>query len=170
MTDQFLGEIRVFPSRGVPNGWMACNGQLLNIQQNTALFSLLGTTYGGDGKTTFALPNMSGAVPMHPGNYHYLGETGGSDSVALLPSEMPNHVHLMTTSYSRGEAYSPGGEQLARSQGLAIYAEWTPPADVEALDPRALGVTGGGLPHNNLQPYLTLNFCIATQGVYPSRG
>jgi microcystin-dependent protein len=167
--DQFLGEIRIFPSRGVPSGWMACNGQLLDIKQNTALFSLLGTYYGGDGKTTFGLPDMRGAVPMHTSDNYVLGESGGSDNITLLESEMPNHVHLIATSYSTGTDYSPAGEQLARAQGLAMYAMWTPPAVNEALDQRAVAATGGNQPHNNLQPYLTLNFCIAVQGIYPSR-
>jgi microcystin-dependent protein len=168
MSDQYLAEIRIFPSRGVPSDWMACNGQLLNISDNTALFSLLGTTYGGDGKTTFALPDMRGAVPMHPSDNRVLGEKGGSDTITLLESEMPNHVHLMTTSFSR-YAYSPADQQLGRGQGLAMYAMWTPPAVTEALAPNAVGIAGGSQPHNNLQPYLTLNFCIAVKGIYPSR-
>ena len=135
MADPFVAEIRIFPFNFAPKGWAFCNGQLLPISQNTALFSLLGTTYGGDGKSTFALPNLEGNAPMHPGqgqglSLRDLGETGGAENITLLVSEIPIHPHTL-------EAFA------------------TP--------------AGGDLPHNNMQPYLTLSFCIALQGVFPPR-
>ncbi len=172
MADPFVAEIRIFPFNFAPTGWAFCNGQLLPLSQNTALFSLLGTTYGGDGKSTFALPDLEGRVPMHPGqgpglSLHDLGESSGSDTVTLLDSETPFHTHPMQASNQPGEDPAPGGESLARSVGASLYQ--SSPGVPVALDPGALGPAGSSLPHNNLMPYLTLNFCIALQGVYPPR-
>lgn len=172
MSDQFVAEIRIFPFNFAPTGWALCNGQLMPISQNTALFSLLGTTYGGDGKSTFALPDLQGAAPMHPGqgpglSLHDLGESGGSDAITLLESEIPAHTHALMASSQPGEDPSPVGETLGRSVGASLYQTITNP--LVALDPGAVGPAGGSLPHNNLMPYLTLNFCIAVQGVFPPR-
>jgi microcystin-dependent protein len=170
--DPFVAEIRIFPFNFAPTGWAFCNGQLMPISQNTALFSLLGTTYGGDGKSTFALPDMQGNAPMHPGqgpglSLHDLGETGGSETVTLLESEIPVHTHTLQASQSDGTDQSPLDGLYATGIGVGQYANAgaLTPLAVSALTP-----AGGGLPHNNMQPYLTLNFCIALQGVFPPRG
>ena len=170
MSDQFVAEIRIFPFNFPPTGWAFCNGQLMPISQNTALFSLLGTTYGGDGKSTFALPDLQGNAPMQPGqgqglSLRDLGETSGTESVTLLASEMPAHNHVMNTTNDDGNNSQPGGRFFGRGQPL--YAA---PANMGQMAPQSLAPAGGGLPHNNLQPYLTLNFCIALQGVFPPRG
>lgn len=172
MADPFVAEIRVFPFNFPPKGWAWCNGQILPISQNTALFSLLGTTYGGDGKSTFALPNLQGRVPMHPDqgpglSDHDLGEMNGSETVTLLESEIPSHSHAM-----RAAASDPANVKIVNpnasfgvSQEAQIYQD---AADV-TLAPEALAPAGGDQPHNNLQPYLTMYFNIALQGVFPPR-
>jgi microcystin-dependent protein len=170
--DPFVAEIRILPFNFAPKGWAFCDGQLLPLSQNTALFSLLGTTYGGDGKSNFALPDMQGNSPMHPGqgpglSLHDLGETGGSETVTLLESEIPVHTHnLLVDAADPGEDRTPAGEALARSTGGNLYAL---PTSLVQLSPNATTPAGGDQPHNNMQPYLTLNFCIALQGVYPPR-
>lgn len=176
MADPFVAEIRIFAFNFPPTGWAFCNGQLMPISQNTALFSLLGTTYGGDGKSTFALPNMLDNVPMHPGqgpglSLHDLGETGGSQTVTLLVSEIPVHAHNVgRASAAGGDSTTPVGSVWAQSAAgrgaAALYKEPPATGKVNAL---SLSPTGGSLPHNNMQPYLTLNFCIALQGVFPQR-
>ena len=174
MADPFVAEIRIFPFNFAPTGWAWCNGQLIPISQNTALFSLLGTTYGGDGKSNFALPNLQASAPMHPGqgpglSLHDLGEAGGTENVTLLQSEIPVHPHSLNASTQAGEDPSPAGEALARSTGASLYQTDSASRMVQ-LGPPAVGITGGSLSHNNLQPYLTLNFNIALQGVFPPRG
>ena len=172
MADPFVAEIRMFAFNFAPKGWAWCNGQLLPISQNTALFSLLGTTYGGDGKSNFALPNLQGSAPMHPGqgnglSLHDLGEMGGSQTVTLLESEIPAHVHTVKAFNDVGEDRIPGPtEALARSTGGLLYAA---PANTQSMAPQALTPAGGSLPHNNMQPYLTCYFNIALQGVFPPR-
>ena len=174
MSNPFLAEIRIFPFNFAPKGWASCDGQILPLSQNTALFSLLGTTYGGDGKSNFALPNMQGNAPMHPGqgpglSLHDLGETGGSETVTLLQSEIPSHAHAFMASTTASTKPNPAGNALARvSGGATPYASPTGAPLVQFSD-SALAPTGGSQPHNNMQPYLTLNFCIALQGVYPPR-
>ncbi|HEY0517927.1 MAG TPA: tail fiber protein [Ilumatobacteraceae bacterium] len=173
MTDQFVAEIRIFPFNFAPKGWAVCNGQLLPISQNTALFSLLGTTYGGDGRSTFALPNLQGCAVVQPGqgpglSLRDLGETGGVDSVTLIESEIPSHSHAMRAASEAGEDAGPANEALARSVGALLYST-NPNAAPVALAPEALSPAGGSLPHNNMQPYLTLNFNIALQGIFPPR-
>lgn len=173
MADPFVAEIRIFPFTFAPKGWAFCDGQLLPISQNTRLFSLLGTTYGGDGKSTFALPDLQGRAPMHPGqgpglSDHDLGEAGGSDTVTLLDGEIPAHAHALLASPDPGDNTVPGSTtSLAGSIGGAIYVGSSPP--LAAMAAESLQAAGGSAPHDNLQPYLTLNFCIALQGVFPSR-
>ena len=171
MADPFVAEIRIFPFNFAPTGWAFCNGQILPISQNTALFSLLGTTYGGNGQSTFALPNLQGNAAMFwgqgPGlSLHDLGETGGSQTVTLLQSEIPSHSHTLRASLDDADLAIPtAGRSLARaSSNLYIAANPNTPMAPEALAP-----AGGSLPHNNMMPYLTLSFCIALQGVFPPR-
>lgn len=172
MADPFVAEIRIYPFNFAPKGWAFCNGQLLPLSQNTALFSLLGTTYGGDGKSTFALPNMQGNVPLHPGqgpglSLYDLGQTGGSETVSLLESEIPAHSHTeMARNFSANSDLPTSNVVSKPAAGPNIYA--TPGAIVQMSD-MALTPAGGDQPHNNMQPYLTLNFCIALQGVFPPR-
>jgi len=173
VANPFVAEIRIFPFNFAPRGWAFCDGQLLPLSQNTALFSLLGTTYGGDGKSNFGLPNLQGSAPMHPGqgpglSLHDLGETGGSDTVGLLESEMPGHSHAWNASNQDATVQSPAGQLTAGGTGgITMYAAATAP--LTPLSDSAIAPAGGDQPHNNLQPYLTLNFCIALQGVYPPR-
>jgi microcystin-dependent protein len=171
MADPFVAEIRIFPFNFAPTGWAWCDGQLLPISQNTALFSLLGTTYGGDGKSNFALPDLQGRAPMHPGqgpglSLHDLGETGGSDTVTLLESEIPGHSHALNASQGDAIERTPGSQLLAT--GIAI-GQYGAPDALTPLSPNAVTPAGGDQPHNNLQPYLTFYFCIALQGVFPPR-
>ena len=173
MADPFVAEIRIFPFNFAPKGWAWCNGQLLPLSQNTALFSLLGTTYGGDGKSTFALPDLEGRVPMHPGqgpglSLHDLGETGGSETVTLLTSEMPFHTHGLRASLDAGDVAIPGPTRVLASSAQGVIYNTTAPATPMA--PEALAPAGGDQPHNNMQPYLTFYFNIALQGVFPPRG
>ena len=172
MADPFVAEIRVMGFNFAPTGWAQCNGQLMPISQNTALFSLLGTTYGGDGKSTFALPNLQGSVPLHPGqgpglSLFDLGQEGGTETVTLLSTEMPLHSHQMQADTQDNADF--GGVTptavFASSTGAKFYRT---AADIQ-LAPEALPPAGGSQPHNNLQPYLVLNFCIALQGVFPPR-
>ena len=172
MADPFVAEIRIFPFNFAPRGWAWCNGQLLPLSQNTALFSLLGTTYGGNGKSNFALPDLQGRAPMHPGqgpglSLHDLGETGGSDTVTLLQSEIPAHAHTLRAATSLGDNPNPAGHSLARY--VNAYQS-TVNANVVSMSPQALAPAGGDAPHNNMQPYLTFYFNIALQGVFPPRG
>lgn len=171
--DPFVAEIRIFPFNFAPKGWAFCDGQILPLSQNTALFSLLGTTYGGDGKSNFALPNLQGNAPMHPGqgpglSLHDLGETGGSETVTLLESEIPAHSHaVQAQNLPIGGTLSPSGATLNRPASGYLY-DTTALVPV-AMNANALAPAGGDQPHNNMMPYLTLNFCIALQGVYPPR-
>jgi microcystin-dependent protein len=172
--DPFVAEIRIFPFNFAPKGWAFCDGQILPLSQNTALFSLLGTTYGGDGKSNFALPNMQGNAPMHPGqgpglSLHDLGETGGSDTVSLLESEIPSHSHALMASSTVSSKPSAVGNALARVGSGATPYLAPAGAPLVNFSDNAIAPAGGDQPHNNLQPYLTLNFCIALQGVYPPR-
>ena len=172
--DPFVAEIRIFPFNFAPKGWAFCDGQLLPLSQNTALFSLLGTTYGGDGKSTFALPNMQGNAPMHPGqgpglSLHDLGETGGSETVTLLESEIPAHSHALMASTTSSTKPAPADNALTRIQSGATPYVAAAGAPLVTFSDQALAPAGGDQPHNNMQPYLTLNFCIALQGVFPPR-
>lgn len=171
--DPFVAEIRIFGFTFAPRGWAFCNGQLLPLSQNTALFSLLGTTYGGDGRSNFALPNLQGSAPMHPGqgpglSLHDLGETGGSPSLTLLESQIPAHSHTPRVQTTVASKSTPANNSLSRVSGATPYL---PPAGAAlvAMAPEAVAPAGGNQPHNNMMPYLTLNFCIALQGVFPPR-
>lgn len=171
--DPFVAEIRIFPFNFAPKGWAFCDGQIMPISQNTALFSLLGTTYGGDGKSTFALPNLQGSAPMHPGqgnglSLRDLGETGGEEFVTLIDSEMPAHNHVLQGINLLSTTATPNNTTaLSKSLNGNAYADAA--AGVVQMAPEALPPAGGGQPHNNLMPYLTLSFCIALQGVFPPR-
>ncbi|MDT5157789.1 MAG: hypothetical protein QOC99_1327 [Acidobacteriota bacterium] len=173
MSDPFVAEVRIFPFNFPPKGWAFCDGQLLPLSQNTALFSLLGTTYGGDGKSNFALPNIQGDAVIHPGqgpglSQYFLGQQGGTDNVTLLDSEMPAHNHFVQAFPNPGNVnLADPSLSLARSKGGSAYK--TPPQTVVQMAFQGISVTGGSLPHNNMMPYLTLNFCIALQGVFPAR-
>jgi microcystin-dependent protein len=173
MADPFVAEIRIFPFNFAPKGWAWCNGQLLPLSQNTALFSLLGTTYGGDGRSNFALPDLEGRAPMHPGqgpglSLHDLGETGGSETVSLLESEMPAHAHALRASQDPGDIFAPGPTvSLASTTGGTSYQPGN--TGIVMMAPEALAPAGGDQPHNNMQPYLTFFFNIALQGVFPPR-
>jgi len=172
MSDQFVAEIRIFPFNFPPTGWAFCDGQLMPISQNTALFSLLGTVYGGDGKSTFALPDMQGNAGMQPGqgqglSLRDLGEMSGVDSVTLLVSEMPFHTHtLMVDDADPAESNVCTNNALTRSKNGNAYVNTL---TITQMAPQALAPAGGSLPHNNMQPYLTLNYCIALQGIFPQR-
>lgn len=173
MADPFVAEIRIFPFNFAPRGWAWCDGQLLPLSQNTALFSLLGTNYGGNGKSNFALPNLQGRAAMHPGqgpglSLHDLGETGGSDTVTLLESEMPAHTHTLRGNRNVAESPDPTGNALARTSSINVYQTNTN-QNLVAMSPQALAPAGSSQPHNNLMPYLTFYFCIALQGVFPPR-
>jgi microcystin-dependent protein len=168
--DPFVAEIRIFPFNFAPRGWSFCNGQLLPISQNTALFSLLGTTFGGNGTTNFGLPNLQGSAPMFYGqgpglSLYDLGQQGGSETVTLLQSQMPSHSHQLKNTPEDGDLTNPAGASIAKASS-AVYS--TAAVNTTML-PTALSNAGGGLPHNNMMPYLTYNFNIAMQGVYPPR-
>lgn len=174
MSSPFIAEIRMFGFNFAPRGWAFCNGQLLPIAQNTALFSLLGTTYGGNGTTNFGLPNLQGRAPLHPGQApglspYVLGQTGGSETVTLTQNGLPSHTHAMNGSIAPPPA---GGVTPDPTQGLGRAAggnAYGAAANLTAMSPQALSLQGGSQPHNNLMPYLTVNFCIALQGIFPSR-
>lgn len=172
MSEPFIAEIRIFAGNFAPRGWAFCNGQLLPIAQNTALFSLIGTTYGGDGRSTTALPNLKGRVPMHPGRgpgltSRRLGQRGGVEMVTLSEAQMPNHNHSLMASANPGDLQIPNNQRtLARTQPGFAWHGGTP--DVNLAD-QALPNSGGSQAHNNLQPFLVMNFIIALVGLYPSR-
>jgi microcystin-dependent protein len=172
MSDAFVAEIRIFPFNFAPKGWAFCDGQIMPLSQNTALFSLLGTTYGGDGHSNFALPNMQGSSPMHPGqgpglSLHDLGETGGSDTVSLLESEIPSHSHGVMAYTAAGDRSTPAGNSITRVVGATPFVPGSPAT--ANMNDQAITPAGGDQPHNNMQPYQTLTFCIALQGIYPPR-
>jgi microcystin-dependent protein len=171
MSDQFVAEIRIFGFNFAPRGWALCHGQLLAISQNTALFSLIGTFYGGDGKSTFGFPNLQGAVPIHQGSgpglsQRVVGETAGAETVTLTTAEMAPHSHAAACNTADGDDYGPGNDVWAPDvAGGNEYAA----AGSGQMNPASLSPAGGGLAHNNLQPYLSMNYCIAMQGIFPPR-
>jgi microcystin-dependent protein len=183
MSNPFVAEIRIFAGNFAPTGWAMCNGQLLPISQNTALFSLLGTTYGGDGKSTFALPNLQGTAPMQQGqgpglSQRFLGETGGEQTVTLLQTEMPSHSHTMQTTATAATVAAATNNQWAMAQAggakggggsiINMYSTTTN-SGLAQMSPFATSIAGGSLPHNNMPPFLGLTFIIAMQGVFPPR-
>lgn len=175
MADPFVAEIRIFPFNFAPRGWAFCNGQLMPLSQNTALFSLVGTFYGGDGKSTFGLPNLQGSAPVAQGqgpglSQRFIGESGGSPTITLLSSEMAIHPHRMMASTDPADNSVPTNEMVAKplGRGNNLFTAATTP--LVPMNQNALGVVGGSQPHNNMMPCLTLNFCIALQGIFPPRG
>jgi len=174
MSNPFVAEIRILPFNFAPTGWAMCAGQIMPLSQNTALFSLLGTTYGGDGKSNFALPNLQGRVAMHTGqsqpgpglSLYDLGETAGTSAYTLLTSEMPLHTHTFNAQNGDGAVADPTNNVIGNSAGL-VYKSAPPNT---SLSPSSGGMAGSSQAHNNMMPYLTLNYCIALQGVYPPRG
>jgi microcystin-dependent protein len=176
MSTPFVGQIGLFGFSFAPKGWAFAAGQLLPISQNTALFSLLGTTYGGDGKSTFALPDLTGGItPLQAGqgpglSLYDLGQTGGSETITLLQSEMPFHTHNINTTDNPSGATAPSGALLGQgASGFKLFLPGNTPLNQQLNVAQAISVAGNSLPHNNMQPYLTLNFCIALQGVFPPR-
>ena len=164
MAEPFLAEIRIMSFGFPPKGWALCDGQLLPINQNQALFSLLGTTYGGDGRVNFGLPDLRGRVPIHMGSGHTLGERGGEQAHTLSISEIPTHTHVVRASADNGDAPVPTGNYLGSANNL-----YTAAANLTSLAPSTVTNTGGSQAHLNMQPFLTLTFCVALQGIFPSQ-
>jgi microcystin-dependent protein len=165
VAEPFLSEIRMMSFNFAPKGWALCNGQLMLINQNQALFSLLGTTYGGDGRVNFGLPNLQGRTPIHVGNGHTLGEQGGEQAHTLSIAEIPTHVHTLSATSAAGTQIIPTNNLLAKNNLPAYHAA---DSGLTAMNATSVATTGGSQPHLNMQPYLTLNFSIALQGIYPS--
>lgn len=165
MAEPFLSEIRIMSFVFAPKGWALCNGQLLPINQNQALFSLLGTTFGGDGRVNFALPNLQGRTPIHAGSGHTLGEQGGEQAHTLSIAELPAHTHVLNGTTNTSANTPANTTVLAKSAPQAAYGA---PAGLAAMDVRSIGSTGGSQAHLNMQPFLVLSFCIALQGIFPS--
>jgi microcystin-dependent protein len=164
MAEPFLSEIRIMSFVFAPKGWALCNGQLLPINQNQALFSLLGTTFGGDGRVNFALPDLRGRTPIHVGSGHTLGERGGEQAHTLSIAELPTHAHVANASSQPGNAVVPTGAVL----GSPLNLSYTTPSSLTAMNPASITNAGGSQAHLNMQPFLTLSFCIALQGIFPS--
>jgi microcystin-dependent protein len=175
MTDAFIGEIRIFAGNFAPTGWALCNGQLMSISQNTALFSLLGTMYGGNGQTTFALPNLQGSAPLMAGqgnglSQYEVGQIGGATSGTLLPTQLPAHAHTVSATTTPGSAPDPVGDVwgvAAVARGTVMYT--ASPGSAPKMSPQAFAMAGSSQPHNNMPPYLVVNFIICLQGIFPSR-
>ena len=165
MAQPYVGEIRMFAGNFAPSGWQFCEGQLLPISENETLFQLIGTTYGGDGESTFALPDMRGRIPIHQGNGFILAETGGAEEITLTVSQIPAHSHPLLVSTSPGSQNSPGGHLAAESPNISLYIEDAPAVN---MSPSAISSTGGSQPHTNFQPYLCVNFIISLFGIFPS--
>lgn len=166
MSEPFLGEIRIMGFTFAPRGWALCDGQILPINQNQSLYSLLGTTYGGDGRTTFALPDLRGRAPIFTGNGHSLGQRSGEETHTLMANEMPAHTHAMQASPTAADTPLPAGNMLATVAAADIY---NPANNLQAMSGASVTHVGGSQAHENMQPFLTLNFCIALQGLFPSR-
>jgi microcystin-dependent protein len=164
MSTPFIGEIKMVSFGFAPKGWAFCNGQLLPINQNTALFSLLGTTYGGDGRVNFGLPNLQGRAPIHMGTGHSLGERGGEQGHTLSVSELPTHTHTLQASSTNGNAAVPTGNVLG-----AVSNAYGSVQNLTSMSPSAVGALGGSQAHQNMMPFLTLSFCISLQGIFPSQ-
>jgi microcystin-dependent protein len=167
MAQPYVGEIRMFGGNFAPAGWMTCSGQLLPISENETLFQLIGTTFGGDGQSTFALPDMQGRLPVHQGSGVVLGETGGVETVTLSASQIPAHAHTLAASTASGSSSSPLGSVVAQTDGT-IQRYIIDPPSID-MNPSALSAVGGGQPHDNLQPYLCIQFIISLFGIFPSQ-
>lgn len=165
MSEPFLAEVRMVGFNFAPRGWAFCDGQILPINQNQSLYSLLGTTYGGDGRTSFALPDLRGRTPIHVGEGHRQGQKSGEETHTLSAAEMPNHDHVLQATANDGKTPIPIGKVLARTPN-AIYRD---PTDLKNMNAAGVANVGGGQAHENMQPYLAVNFCIALQGLFPSR-
>lgn len=165
MAEPFLSEIRLMSFVFAPKGWALCNGQLLPINQNQGLFSLLGTTYGGDGRVNFALPDLRGRTPIHMGNWYTLGERGGATAHTLSVSQIPTHIHALNTSNNNATTDTPGTNVVMAQASTDMYRS---PTSLVAMNTGSVANTGGTQAHENMQPYLTLSFCIALQGIFPS--
>lgn len=170
--EPYIGQLQLFGFNFAPKGWALCNGQLLSIMQYQALFSLISTTYGGDGRTTFALPDLRGRVPngqgQGPGLSNYvMGQVAGTENVTLLSTQMPAHNHILMAFSDPGNVSNPQGALLASSGGTD--PEYRTSGAITAMGQQGIGVSGGNQPHYNMQPYLTMNYCIATEGIFPSR-
>jgi microcystin-dependent protein len=161
----YIGEMRMFAGNFAPAGWAFCDGQLLPISENDALFTLIGTTYGGDGEQTFALPDLRSRIPIHQGNGFVLAETGGAEQVTLTANQVPAHTHPLLASTNIATQTSPSGNVVAQSAALDLYIEDTPNVNLATT---AVGSTGGSQPHSNLQPFLSLSFIISLFGIFPS--
>ena len=168
MSNPFVGEIRMFGGNFAPAGWMLCQGQLLPISENETLFNLIGTTYGGDGQSTFALPNLASRVPVHQGPSFILGQTGGVESVTLTTNQIPSHTHQATGYPVAGNSASPTGTRWASSADTAINPYAAPPGDT-TMNAGAIGTDGGSQPHDNMLPFLAINFSISLFGIFPSQ-
>ena len=166
MAQPYVGEIRMFAGNFAPAGWMFCNGQLLPISENEPLFQLIGTTYGGDGQSTFALPQLQSRVPIHQGNGFVLAETGGAEEITLTVQQIPAHSHPLLGSTSDASSFDPAGNVGARATTAAVFPYGTD-TPLQPLSPQAVGATGGSQPHTNFQPYLCVNFIISLFGVFP---
>ena len=165
MSTPYLGEIRLFAGNFAPVGWALCQGQLLAISENDALFSLLGTTYGGDGQNTFALPNLSSRIPVHQGSGYVLGQAAGSETVTLVSAQLPSHGHQVNAVAGQGGTASPSNAVWAAGS-IAAYSDASPTV---TMSPAAIAPSGGNQPHDNMSPYLVINFIIALEGIYPSQ-
>lgn len=165
MSDPFVGEIRLFAGNFAPVGWALCQGQLLPIAENDVLFTLIGTTYGGDGQSTFALPNLAGRIPMHVGSGYVQGELTGAETVTLTPAQIPQHSHALHASTATADGTTPGGALLATTS-VASYDTATGTA---AMAAGAVGTAGGSQPHDNMAPTLTVNYIISLFGIFPSQ-
>lgn len=166
MSSPFIGEIRMFGGNFAPVGWAFCNGALIPISENDALFNLIGTTYGGDGQTTFALPNLQSRVPVHVGPGFVLGQSGGAETVTLTTSQIPAHSHVPQGNSGAGSQPSPSGGAWAVNSTLSPYTNTAPSVN---MDPAAIGSAGGSQPHDNMIPFLVINFIISLFGVFPSQ-
>lgn len=166
MAQPYVGEVRMFAGNFAPAGWMFCEGQLVPISENETLFNLIGTTYGGDGESTFALPDLRGRLPLHQGNGFILAETGGAEEITLTIQQIPGHSHPMLASSGPGNLNTPGGNVTGESAAVKIYIQDSPTG---AMSASAITPVGGSQPHNNFQPYLCINFIISLFGIFPSQ-